>query len=97
MLVTKTGSLRQLTAAHVDPDKAEVARELANGYPLALEATSGPAQVFTSGKSELRDEISDALLESVAEDEQHRKILQASDLRSYMGVPPSHCEATFSA
>jgi PAS domain S-box-containing protein len=81
------GSLRQLTAAHVDPDKAEVAQELGNGCSLALESAIGPAQVFTSGRSELLDEIPDALLESVAEDEKHRNVLRSLGLRSYMGIP----------
>lgn len=81
------GSLRQLAAAHIDPEKAEVAQELGNGYPLQLDSPVGPARIYKTGKSDLRETVEDSLIESLAEDEQHRKVLRNLGLRSYMGVP----------
>lgn len=81
------GSLRQLAAAHIDPDKAVVAQELGNGYPVALGSSTGPAHVFKTGRAELVEVVADSLIEGLAEDAQHRKVLQSLGLLSYMGVP----------
>ena len=83
------GSLRQLAAAHIDPEKSEVMQELANGCALSLTSAVGPARVFASGKSELLEDIPDALIESVAEEERHRQLLRNLGLVSYVGVPLS--------
>jgi PAS domain S-box-containing protein len=80
-LLEPDGSLRLLTAAHLDPLKQRVALELRERYPAQ------PALVVRSGQAELVPEITAALLEAAAQDELHLELLRALGLRSYLTVP----------
>jgi PAS domain S-box-containing protein len=80
-LLEPDGSLRLLTAAHLDPLKQRVALELRERYPAQ------PPLVVRSGQAELVPEITDAHLEAAAHDDLHLELLRALGLRSYLTVP----------
>ena len=86
-IVQKDGSLRQIAAAHIDPDKAELAEKLGSGGVPRPDSLLGPSHIAKTGKSELLGEIPDSLIDSVAPDEEHREILKRLGLTSYLGVP----------
>ena len=81
------GQLRQVAIAHVDPDKIRWARELAERYPADPESEYGAHAVLRSRESLLMPVISQELLESTARDEEHLRIIQQLQARSYMAAP----------
>jgi len=81
------GTIRQLAVGHVDPSKVEFAWEVEKRYPASLNAPYGPGRVIRTGASELVSEIPDSLLEAVAQDEEHLRLLRALGVASYMVVP----------
>lgn len=81
------GSVQRLAVAHADPAKLAVAEELYRRYPPRPDATHGVMKVLRSGEAELASEVSDAILERIAQDETHLAILRKLSLTSYMCVP----------
>src|SRR5206468_3316834 len=81
------GTVRQLAVAHVDPAKEELAWEMEKRYPASLSAPYGPGRVIRTGAPELVGDIPDPLLEAVAQDEEHLRILRALGVTSYVAVP----------
>src|SRR5256885_13029899 len=58
------GRIRQIAVAHVDPVKAELARELGQRYPPDPGAPTGVANVIRTGRAELRSEEHTSELQS---------------------------------
>jgi PAS domain S-box-containing protein len=81
------GTLRRLALAHTEPAREEVAWELWRRYPPRPEDTAGVMEVLRTGQPELAEEISDAALAAIAEDEAHLRILRELEPQSYMIVP----------
>jgi PAS domain S-box-containing protein len=77
---------QQLAVAHADPAKVAHARKLGERYPPDPKASTGAPQVIRTGKSELYAEIPEALLEAVARDEEHLRLLRDLRLESAMVV-----------
>src|SRR5262249_36813813 len=50
-------------------------------------ATTGPLAVVRTGRSELVAEISEAMIQAAARDEEHLRLLRQLGLRSYLCVP----------
>ena len=86
-IVDPEGRVRQLAVTHVDPAKAELAWKMEKRYPASLSAPYGPGRVIRTGAPELVGDIPDPLLEAVAQDEEHLRILRALGVTSYMAVP----------
>ena len=86
-LLDAGGSLRRLAAAHVDPSKVALARELHERYPPDPTAPQGVWNIVRTGRSEIVAEITDELLEATTPDEELRDIVRRLGLRSYLGVP----------
>ena len=85
--VVDDGRLRRLAVAHVDPDKVQLAHELAERYPSDPDAPRGSWQVMRTGRSELIPVITDEMLAAAAVDEEHAEIARALHLRSAVTVP----------
>ena len=81
------GSIRQVAAAHADPDRQKVAWDLLMRYPLDPDRPEGPAKAIRTGESELLPEIGDELLRAIAPDEENLRMLRALELRSAMVTP----------
>lgn len=82
-----SGELRRLAVSHADPERVELALELSRRYPPRPDQPIGPRQVARTGEVELVSEIGDALLESIAQDEEHLALLRGIGFTSYMCVP----------
>ena len=78
---------QQVAVAHVDPDKTQLARALGEMYPPDPGAPRGAPAVIRSGQSELYPELPPALLEALAKDDEHLRILRGLKLESAMVVP----------
>ena len=81
------GRIRRLAVAHPDPERERLARELEERYPPDPDAAHGVPAVLRSGEAELVTEIPAGLLDSLARDDEHRRIIRELGLRSYMVVP----------
>ena len=86
-LLDETGATHQVAVAHVDPAKAEWARELNRRYPPPADAPTGVPHVLRTGAPELHAEITDEMLAAGAIDDEHLRIARALGLRSAMVVP----------
>ena len=86
-IVDEQGQIERLAAAHVDPNRVELMRELSRRYPIDT-ARPGPlTQVLQTGQSMLVSEISDSLLVALARDEDHLRVARELKPRSFMLVP----------
>ncbi len=74
-------------AAHVDPARARLLRELQRRSPPQAPARSLPARVLRSGCSELRAEVVEADLATFSQEEEVLELLRALGPRSVMVVP----------
>jgi PAS domain S-box-containing protein len=81
------GTVRQLAAAHADPVRQQQAWELLSRYPLALDRAEGPAKVIRTGRSDLQPVVGDALLETIAANQDNLEMLRVLGLQSAMIVP----------
>lgn len=88
-------TLQRLEVAHVDPDKVQLAYELQRDYPARREAEGGAYGVYRSGQPIRVDPISDEILRSLAQDEEHFRRVRELGLRSYLAVPLCSRSATF--
>ena len=86
-VVEEDGSLQRLAAEHEDPEKVALARRLQERYPPDPDAPYGADNVIRTGESELVPEIPESSLDDIARDEEHRTLLRALGLKSYMIVP----------
>jgi PAS domain S-box-containing protein len=85
--VIEDGRLRTLAVEHVDPEKLELAFELARRYPERPDAPQGPPHVLQTRESELATEISEEQLAELATDDLHLGLVRELGFQSYMCVP----------
>jgi PAS domain S-box-containing protein len=81
------GTLKRLAVAHVDPSKVELAHELDRRYPPDLSDPVGLPNVLRTGRTEFYSEITDEVLEAIAHDAEHLRIVRELGLRSGLIVP----------
>ncbi|MEX0745810.1 MAG: PAS domain S-box protein, partial [Phycisphaeraceae bacterium] len=86
-LVNAEGTLEPVAVRHTDPQKSELAWELRRRYPERPNHRVGAPRVARTGESELYAEIPDELLQQIARDEEHLRILRGLGLRSGAVVP----------
>lgn len=87
-VLTDTGSLRRLAVATYDDDKRQMVYDMARRYPVdRTSPTDRAGRVLSSAQAELFEEIPDALLEEVARDPEHLRILREIGLVSAIIVP----------
>lgn len=79
------GTIRQLAAAHADPEKTELIRELRRRYPPDLRDHPIP-RVIKTGTPEVA-EITDEMLRANVENEENRRMLLELGARAHMVVP----------
>jgi PAS domain S-box-containing protein len=85
--VLENGRVRQAAVAHSRPEMIRFARELISRFPIDLNAAYGTGKVLRTGEPELVPEISDETLVSVAQDEEHLRLLRWTGIRSSISVP----------
>lgn len=87
--VDAAGATAQVAVAHRDPNKVQLAREILRLYPPDAEHPSTLLRVRSTGKAELIPEVSDALLQRVAQNAHHLGMLRELALRSLVVAPLS--------
>ncbi len=79
--------VRRVAVAHPDPAKLQIARDLETKYPTDPASKTGIHHVIRTGERVVVPEIPAELLSSSAKDEEHLRLIQALDLKSYICVP----------
>lgn len=91
------GTLHPIAVAHEDPAMLELAEELRRDYPTPLDAPHGSPHVIRTGRSELYEVITDAMLASRTVNERHLELCKKLKIRSAMIVPLTVRGNTFGA
>ncbi len=91
------GRLEPLAAAHSDPAKVELLRDLTERYPSRLDEPSAVTQAILTGEVLLLGEIPAEMLEEAARDEEHLRVLHGLGLQSVLVVPLRTPERTLGA
>jgi PAS domain S-box-containing protein len=86
-VLEEDGSVKQLTAAHADPEKKALLRQLLSHRRFGEDAPGTVARVLRTGRSILLSEVSDALLAERATGEEHLEVLLRLGICSLMSVP----------
>lgn len=86
-IVQDDGSIERLAIAHRDPAREALVREYGRRYPIDPDAPAGSARVIRTGQPELIPDMTDDLLQAVAQDDDHLRILRELGFRSAMIVP----------
>jgi PAS domain S-box-containing protein len=86
-VLEEDGSVKQLAAAHADPGKEDLLRELLSHRRFGEDAPGTVARVLRTGKPVLIPEASDALLAERATGEEHLGVLRRLTVGSFMSVP----------
>ena len=81
------GAHQRLAVAHPEPEKVDLAWKVHERYPPDPDAPYGVWRVLRSGRPELVPRITEAMLDEVDLDDEHREILRELDLKSSMIVP----------
>jgi PAS domain S-box-containing protein len=84
-LVSDTGTLRRVAAAHADPSKTELAYELARRWPGSLEDPGGFGLVIRTGEPEFYEELPEDSWAYL--DAEYQGIVKSLGLRSLVIVP----------
>jgi PAS domain S-box-containing protein len=88
-MLGEAGSLQRVVAAHVDPAKEQLARDLYRRFPAGVAGPTADARwnVLRSGRAERMREITPQVLDESVADPEFREALHALGLRSSMCVP----------
>ena len=86
-VLEEDGTVNQVAAAHADPGKRALLRELLSYRRFGEEAPGTVARVLRTGRSTLASEVSEALLAERATGAEHLEALRRLEIRSLMSVP----------
>lgn len=87
-MVKPEGGMRRLTVAHRDPERVELADRMRDRFPTDRDDPRDILnRVMESGQAELIAEVSDEVLDEVAQHEEHRAMLEEVGIRSAILAP----------
>ncbi|HEU4641304.1 MAG TPA: PAS domain S-box protein, partial [Gemmatimonadaceae bacterium] len=86
-VMDERGDARPVAVAHTDPRTMHQVLELNRRHPLDRDAEHGVARVLRSGRLAYVPDITDAMLQRVARDDEQRRMLRALAPRSAIIVP----------
>jgi PAS domain S-box-containing protein len=96
-IVAERGRVERLAIAHVDPEKVELARTLEQRYPADPHMPGGVHEVIRTRRAVHVPRIAPAQIDAAARDDEHRQLLRALQITSYMCLPLTAGEHTFGA
>jgi PAS domain S-box-containing protein len=83
----ENGGLERLAVEHSDPMKVALVHEIEARYPSDPAAPHGAHHAIRTGKADMMPDIPESLLEAVARDAEHLRLIRRLGLRSYIAVP----------
>jgi signal transduction histidine kinase len=79
--------IRRLSAAHADPTKEPLLRELQRRYPARWDSAHPASKVIRTAAPVLLSEVSDEVLRRTCQDDEHFRILRELGTRTTIAVP----------
>ena len=86
-LLQPDGALARVAVEHRDPVRRELAHRLRECFPPRVDATSGPANVARTGRTEFETAIPDSVLRQIAPEPERMRLLSELGMQSYTSVP----------
>jgi PAS domain S-box-containing protein len=86
-LIAAPGRLERVAVAHKDPIKLAVARLIDERYPSNPEPVPAVLELLAGGPAQLIPELTDEMLASRAEDDEHLELLRKVGMRSILLLP----------
>lgn len=86
-IVQDKDHLRRLAVAHVDPNKLQLAKDIADLYPQTPETSPGTFELIRTGESSMVSEITPELLRQLTVDKKHFEMIEELGIESAMAVP----------
>jgi PAS domain S-box-containing protein len=86
-IVEEDGSVNQLAAAHADPEREALLRELRPHRRFGEDASGTVARVLHTGRPVLVSDVSDSLLAERATGKEHLALLRRLEVHSIISVP----------
>jgi PAS domain S-box-containing protein len=86
-LIGDNGQIYRVASAVADPHKEHILRELEERYPLHWDTPYSVVRVLKGGQSELANDITDEMLQSVAGDARQLELFRAVKPKAFMTVP----------
>ncbi len=86
-MLQEDGSIRTVALAHANPELTEQGWELMRRYPVRPDNPYGTAFVLRTGQPELVPEVPDDIIDAVAQDQEHARLVRALGLYSSLCVP----------
>jgi PAS domain S-box-containing protein len=86
-VVTDDGEIRRVEAAHVNPEREPLLREVWGRYPYRATERVGVPEVLRTGKAMLVSDFPDEAIAAFARDADHLSMLRTLGPRSYICVP----------
>lgn len=82
-----SGPPKLLAVAHLDPDRERLAWKLDERYPVGRRSPSPVAAVIRSGRPQVRLEVTEEMLATIARDDEHLRLLRELQIRSAAVLP----------
>src|SRR5690606_13083557 len=79
--------IRRVAVLHPDPERESVARELHEKSPPTVDDPLGAPRVIRTGRPEMVVEVSDEAWQSIAQDDEHLRLLRELGIGAYVIAP----------
>jgi PAS domain S-box-containing protein len=86
-IVTESNELRRIAVAHVDPEKLQLAQDIADLYPRTPQNSAGTFEMIRTGESGLVSHLTPEILRQLSVDDEYYEMIQRLGLESAMAVP----------
>lgn len=86
-LLDEGETLKRVAAWHPAPERMARAMELFERFPPRRSDDYGPGRVIQTGRPEWAEQVTDEILHSVAQDDEHLALLRGLELSSYICMP----------
>ncbi|WNG44922.1 GAF domain-containing protein [Archangium minus] len=86
-LLSETGAVERVAAVHSEPEKAELAFEIARRWPIDRTSHGGIGQVLRTGEPLLIEHMSDELLPRLVRSEDHLRLARTLGFKSSLCLP----------
>ena len=86
-LMSEAGEIEPVAITHVDPERADLIRQMLEQYPVRLGDAVGVAEVIRTGQPQVYPEITDDALVAAAYDDEHLALLRGVGFGARMVVP----------
>lgn len=86
-VVDNDGTLQRAAIVHNDPEKLQLGLSIKQKFVLRDDAPHSPANALRTGRSVLISDITDDIIATFTQDDEHLRLMRQLHLKSYIGVP----------